>query len=182
MFRAAAAAQTPLGLSAKKYMDKGELVPDEVVCGLVRERIAKPDCKTGFILDGFPRTVPQAQALEKDLAAVGLKPVVVVDFRIDRKELLDRLTARLTCKKCGSVFNRLFSPPKKAGLCDSCGGEVYTRADDREEAIAKRQTEYDRKTAPLIEFYQAKKQLRVLDGSGSPAEVGRRLDGLFPRT
>src|SRR5436190_2136538 len=107
---------------------------------------------------------------------------VVVDFRIDRNALQKRLTARLTCRKCGAVFNSITSPPKKAGACDSCGGEIYTRDDDREGPIAKRQVEYDRKTAPLIEFYEGRRQLRPLDGAGSPKDVATRLESLFPRT
>jgi adenylate kinase len=181
MFRAAVAAKTPLGTEAKRYMDKGELVPDSVVSGLVKERIGKPDCTKGFILDGFPRTIPQALSLEKDLATLGLKPAQVVDLRVDRKALMGRLTGRVTCRKCGSVFNMLTNPPKKPGVCDACGGETYTRDDDREEAIGKRLSEYDLKTAPLIDFYQGRKQLLVLEGSGTPAEVGKRLEALFPR-
>lgn len=182
MFRAAAAAKTPLGISAKKFMDAGGLVPDEVVCGVVRERIAQPDCKKGFILDGFPRTVPQALALEKDLALLELEPAVCVDFRVDRGDLVGRLTSRVSCRKCGAVYNTLFSPPKKAGVCDACGGELDTRDDDKPETVKARLAEYDRKTAPLIEFYEKKKQLRLLDGAGTPAVVGERLDELFPRT
>jgi adenylate kinase len=181
MFRAAVAANTPLGAEAKRYMNKGELVPDAVVCGLVQERIAKPDCAKGFILDGFPRTVPQALSLEKDLAALGLKPAQVVDLRVDRKALMGRLTGRVTCKKCGAVYNTITNPPKKAGSCDACGGETYTRADDQEAAIETRLSEYDQKTAPLLHFYEARKQLLALDGSGTPAEVGKRLEALFPR-
>ena len=156
-------------------------MPDEVVCGLVKERIAKPDCAKGFILDGFPRTVPQALSLEKDLAALGLKAAQVVDVRVDRKALMGRLTGRVTCRKCGSVYNTITNPPKKAGICDACGGETYTRADDQEAAIGTRLLEYDQKTAPLLHFYEDRKQLLALDGSGTPAEVGKRLEALFPR-
>jgi adenylate kinase len=158
------------------------LVPDEVVCGLVRERLAKPDCDKGFILDGFPRTTPQALDLEKGLAAAGKAAPQCVDFRIDRNELMQRLTARLTCRKCGAVYNKITNPPKKAGTCDACGGETYTRDDDKAETVGRRLAEYDQKTAPLLQFYESRKQLRVLDASGSPAEVGKRLDALFPRT
>jgi adenylate kinase len=181
MFRAAVAAKTPLGVEAKRYMDKGELVPDSVVCGLVKERIGKPDCANGFILDGFPRTIPQALSLEKDLAALGLKPAQVVDLAVDRKALMGRLTGRLTCRKCGAIYNVHTTPPKTKGVCDACGGETYTRNDDREEAIEKRLSEYDQKTAPLIDFYKGRKQLLALDGSGIPEEVGKRLEALFPR-
>jgi adenylate kinase len=180
MFRAAVTAGTPLGVEAKRYMDKGELVPDEVVCGLVRERISKPDCKNGFILDGFPRTVPQAIALERDLAALGVKAIRCVDFRIERGELVRRLTARLTCRKCGAVFNTITNPPKKAGVCDVCGGETYVRDDDRPETVERRLLEYDRKTAPLLDFYAGRSNLDVLDAAGTPSEVGMRLARLFP--
>jgi adenylate kinase len=181
MFRAAVAAGTPLGAEAKRYMDKGELVPDSVVCGLVKERLGKPDCAKGFILDGFPRTVPQALSLEKDLAALGLNAARCVDFRVDRNDLLRRLTGRLTCRKCGAIYNAFTNPPEKAGVCDACGGETYTRDDDKEATVATRLSEYDLKTAPLLDFYQGRKQLLVLAGTGSPGEVGKRLDGLFPR-
>jgi adenylate kinase len=182
MFRAAAAAGTPLGVQAKEFMDKGVLVPDSVVCGVVRERLAKPDCGAGFILDGFPRTTPQALDLEQALSASKKAPITCVDFRIDRGELLERLTARLTCRKCGAVYNKTTNPPKKAGTCDVCGGETYTRDDDKAETVAKRQTEYDQKTAPLLQFYEGRKQLRILDASGTPADVARRLEALFPGT
>ena len=181
MFRAAAAQGTKLGVEAKKYMDKGELVPDDVVCGLVRDRITAADCKNGFILDGFPRTVPQALALEKDLKGLGMKPVVCVDFRIERSELMRRMTARVSCRKCGAVYNTITKPEKKPGVCDVCGGETYVRDDDRPETVERRLTEYDRKTAPLIEFYAGRSSLLGLDGAGTPAAVGSRLEAMFSR-
>jgi adenylate kinase len=181
MFRAAVSAGTPLGTEAKRYMDKGELVPDAVVCGLVRERIARPDCRGGFILDGFPRTVPQAVSLDEDLAALGMKPVACVDFRIDRAELARRLTARETCRKCGAAYNTITNPSRKPGVCDVCGGETYVRDDDRPETVERRLTEYDMKTAPLIEFYAGKSALLLLDASGTPKAVAARLEAMFHR-
>jgi adenylate kinase len=181
MFRAAVAEGTPMGVEAKRYMDRGELVPDAVVCGMVRERIQKPDCRNGFILDGFPRTVPQALALEKDLRELGLGPVRCVDFRIDREELVRRLSSRITCRKCGAVYNAITNPPRREGVCDACGGETYVRDDDRPETVARRLREYDEKTAPLLDFYSKRSNLEALDGSGTPADVGKRLDQLIPR-
>jgi adenylate kinase len=181
MFRAAVAAGTKLGAEAKRYMDRGELVPDAVVCGLVRERIGHADCRGGFILDGFPRTVPQATVLDQDLVSLKMEPVLCVDFRVDRGDLMRRLTSRVSCRKCGAVYNTLTNPPRKAGVCDACGGEIYVRDDDRPETVERRLAEYDRKTAPLLDFYAGRSNLRVLEASGTPAEVAKRLDRLFPR-
>lgn len=181
MFRAAVTAGTALGREAKAYMNRGELVPDSVVCGLVRERIGMADCARGFILDGFPRTVPQATSLDRDIAELLLAPVRCVDFAIERAALTRRLASRLTCRKCGAVYNTITSPPKKTGACDACGGEVYTRDDDKPETVENRLSEYDRKTAPLLDFYAKRGNLVTLDGSGSPLEVEKRLDALFPR-
>jgi adenylate kinase len=181
MFRAAAAAGTPLGNEARRYMERGELVPDDVVCGLVRDRISQPDCARGFILDGFPRTVNQALSLERDLQSLRMKPVACVDFRIDRRELMRRLTARQTCRKCGAAYNTITNPSRKAGVCDACGGETYLRDDDRPETVERRLTEYDMKTAPLIEFYAGRSALLLLDASGTPGAVSGRLDGIFSR-
>ncbi len=175
IFRAAVKEGTPLGTQAKTFMDQGKLVPDEVVCGMVRERLSKPDCRKGFVLDGFPRTVPQATSLDQDLAALGLKLNACIDFRIDRAVLVARLTARLTCRNCNASFNTLTSPPKRAGLCDVCGGPTYVREDDKPETVTKRLAEYDQKTAPLVEFYTRQGKLRPIDAGGSVQAVAAEL-------
>ncbi len=175
IFRAAVKEGTPLGTQAKGYMDRGELVPDAVVCGLVRERLARPDCRKGFILDGFPRTVPQAESLEQDLAGLGLKLTACVDFQIPRDELVRRLTARVTCRNCGTSFNTLTNPPKKAGVCDACGGQTYVRDDDKPETVTRRLEEYDRKTAPLVEYYRKKGTLRPIPAAGAVQDVASAL-------
>jgi adenylate kinase len=136
MFRAAMKEGTELGLEAKSYMDKGALVPDEVTIGIVRERLSKDDCKNGFLLDGFPRTVPQAEALESLLSDLEKKIDYVMNINVDKSILMDRLTGRRICKECGSTYHLVFNPPTKEGVCDKCGGELYQRADDNAETIA----------------------------------------------
>lgn len=153
IFRAAVKAGTPLGVEAKRYMDLGQLVPDEVTCGLVRDRVGQPDCRTGFILDGFPRTVTQAESLQRDLAAVGLPLTSCVDFAVADDVLFERLTNRRTCRKCGAISNCVTAPSKVSGVCDACGGETYQRDDDRPEAIRTRLADYALKTTPLLAFY-----------------------------
>ncbi|TLN23044.1 adenylate kinase, partial [bacterium] len=143
MLRAALKEGTALGLEAKKFMEAGKLVPDEVVIGLIEERIKLDDCKKGFMLDGFPRTVGQADALKKVLDSMSLKIDHVVSIDVANEELVARLTGRRTCKACGSGFHVLFDPPKKEGVCDKCGGELYQRADDNEETIRSRLKVYD---------------------------------------
>jgi len=178
IFRAAIKEGTPVGREAKGYLDRGELVPDAVVCGIVRERLARPDCRSGFILDGFPRTVPQAEALETALVELGLPLKAAVNFTIDRAVLVARLSARVTCKACGSVFNTESNPPKVAGRCDACGGETYVRDDDRPETVARRLEEYDRKTAPLESWYRSKGIFHEVDASGAVSDVTAALRGV----
>jgi adenylate kinase len=137
MFRAAMKEGTELGLEAKSYMDKGALVPDEVTIGIVRERLSKDDCKNGFLLDGFPRTVPQAEALESLLSDLEKKIDYVMNINVDKSILMDRLTGRRICKECGSTYHLVFNPPTKEGVCDKCGGELYQRADDNAETVQK---------------------------------------------
>jgi adenylate kinase len=168
IFRAALKEGTPMGLKAKTYMDKGELVPDEVVIGVVEERLAKPDLNKGFMLDGFPRTLPQAEALDKILQAQGkpLDHAILVD--VPEEELVTRLSGRRTCKnaECGMMYHVKFNPPTKEGICDKCGKELYQRDDDSEATVRERLTVYNKQTAPLIDYYQKKGLLRSVEGVG----------------
>lgn len=167
MFRANISKGTPIGVAAKKIMDAGQLVPDEVVIGMIRERIEDPDCALGFILDGFPRTIPQAEALDEMLAAKNLKVERVVEFKIDDSELVGRLSGRRTCSKCGAMYHVKSSPPKVAGTCDSCGGNVVQRDDDHENVIQKRLQVYHAQTSPLVAYYAGHGKLKTLDASKS---------------
>jgi adenylate kinase len=171
ILRKAAAAGTDLGREAKKYMDAGSLVPDEVVIGLVRDRLKEPDCKDGYILDGFPRTVNQAQTLDEILTGMGDGLTHVVSIEVDEKELLTRLTGRRTCRSCGAMFHVKFEAPKKEGVCDKCGGELYQRDDDKEETIKSRLLVYKKQTEPLIAYYQKKGLVRSISGSGGIKEI-----------
>lgn len=175
MLRAAVANQTALGLEAKKYMDAGQLVPDEVVIGLAKDRIAQPDCQKGFMLDGFPRTVPQAEALDKVLSGMGKKIDHVISIEVPDQELMGRLTGRRTCRSCGQGYHVMFDPPKVEGICDKCGGELYQRDDDNEATVSNRLKVYNDQTAPLINYYQQKGLLRPIDGVGSISEIQERI-------
>ncbi len=148
-----------LGLKAKKYVESGELVPDSLVADMVSKRLSETDCLKGFILDGFPRTIPQAKLLKVALNKNGMKVDAVISFEANDELLLQRLTARLICRSCSENFNKLFSPPKKTGVCDKCGGELYQRADDSIETAKSRLDIYKKETAPLIEFYTKEKIL-----------------------
>ncbi len=171
ILRAAVAAGTPLGKEAKSYMDKGELVPDSVVIGLVKERIAQDDCKNGYILDGFPRNTAQAEVLDKVLAEMKAPLDAAVDVDVDKDILMKRLTGRRTCKGCQQMYNIYFSPPKKEGMCDKCSGELFQRDDDKEGTIKKRLDVYDAQTAPLINYYKKQGILKSVKGMGSIDEI-----------
>ena len=164
MFRAAMKEETPLGLEAKSYMDKGELVPDEVTIGIVRDRLAKDDCQKGFLLDGFPRTVAQAEALEALLAEMDRQLDYVINIEVDKSILMERLTGRRICKACGATYHLVFNPPANEGVCDRCGGELYQRADDNEATVQTRLDVNIQQSQPLITFYEGKGYLRNLDG------------------
>ena len=166
---------TFLGLKAKEYMDKGQLVPDEVVVGMVEERVKKGDCTTGFILDGFPRTVAQADALEGTLQRMKKALSRVILVNVDEDELVKRLTGRRVCEKCGAGYHIIFDPPKQEGVCDKCQGKLYQRDDDKESTIRNRLKVYNNQTAPLIEYYQKKQLLSVVDGMGSIEEIFGRI-------
>jgi adenylate kinase len=164
MFRAAMKEGTELGLKAKSFMDQGELVPDEVTIGIVRERLSKEDCQKGFLLDGFPRTVPQAEALENLLVDLNKKIDYVINIDVDKSILMDRLTGRRICKECGSTYHLVFNPPAKEGVCDRCGGELYQRADDNAETVQNRLDVNIKQQEPLLTFYEKKGYLRTIDG------------------
>ena len=171
MFRAAVGEGTPMGIKAKEYMDKGALVPDEVVIGVVEERFEKDDCKKGFILDGFPRTLEQAGALDRLLEKMGsqLDHVVVID--VPDESLVERLTGRRTCRGCGYMHHVKFDAPKVDGVCDKCGGELYQRDDDQEATIRQRLNGYHAQTAPLIDYYSKSDKVRMIDGTMTMQEV-----------
>lgn len=178
-FRSAMKQGTPLGLKAKEYVDQGLLVPDEVTNGIVKERLAEPDCKKGFLLDGFPRTLAQAQALEEIMDGLGRKIDHVINLKVDRSLLLARLTGRRICKSCGSTYHVIFNPPKQEGVCDKCGGELYQRSDDTEEKVGTRLDEYTSKTAPLLSYYKDKGLLREVDGEKDIDEVTAVIGALL---
>ncbi|ORJ63076.1 adenylate kinase [Geothermobacter hydrogeniphilus] len=171
MLRAAVKAGTEMGLKAKACMDSGALVPDEVVIGIVRDRLQEADCGKGFILDGFPRTVPQADALKSTLAELGKELQAVISLEVDIEALVERLTGRRTCRSCGKGFHLRFDPPGTAGVCDACGGELYQRDDDREETIRNRMKVYQEQTAPLVSYYQRDGLLAAIDGMQDIAVV-----------
>jgi len=175
MFREHLSKGTELGKKAKEYMDKGQLVPDEIVLGMVEERLKQPDCEKGFILDGFPRTVPQAEALDEMLAKWGKKIDYAIAIEVPDEELVKRLTGRRTCKNCGMMYHVIFKPPKVEGKCDACGGELYQRADDNEETVRNRLKVYHESTAPLIDYYERKGVLHRVDGMGSIDEIFERI-------
>lgn len=175
MLREAIRADTPLGRAAKTFMDRGALVPDDVVIGLVEERVKARDCDRGFMLDGFPRTVAQADSLAGSLKKAGrhIDHVIVIDVNLD--ELVHRLSGRRTCRNCGAVFHLELDPPRKPDVCDKCGGELYQRDDDRPEAIRARMSTYDLQTKPLIEYYEKLGLVRHLNGIGTMDEVFGRI-------
>lgn len=163
-FRLAIKQGTPVGLKAKSFIDQGLLVPDDVTIGIVEERLQQPDCKQGFLLDGFPRTLSQAEALDDILGRSDASLDHVINLNVDRGLLMARLTGRRICSVCGASYHLIFNPPKQEGICDNDGGELYQRPDDNEESVGKRLDEYDTKTAPLLAFYDNKGLLRQVDG------------------
>ncbi len=175
ILRGALQAGSALGLQAKTYMDAGALVPDDVVIGIVRERFQQDDCLPGFILDGFPRTVAQADALQATLAALDRRLDRVVSLTVDADALVERLTGRRTCRECRRGYHVRFDPPRDEQRCDACGGELYQRDDDREETIRKRLSVYAQQTAPLIDYYRAAGLLVELDGMQPIAEVQEQV-------
>lgn len=175
LLREAVRKQTPLGIEAKKSMDAGQLVPDSVVIGMVREKLGDPLCQKGFILDGFPRTVPQAEELNRLLADRGVSLDRVINFRVTREDVVKRLSGRRSCPKCQSVFHVDFAAPKISGQCDRCATPLVQRSDDKPETIEARLRVYDEQTSPLIAYYEGKNRLSNLDGAGEMAHVYDRL-------
>ncbi len=175
MLREAVQNGTPLGLAAKAKMEAGELVPDEVVCGIVEQRIDQPDCQGGFILDGFPRTLAQVEFVDRMLQAKGRGNPLVLDIQVDRDLLLKRLTGRRTCSLCGEIYNVYLNPPRIEGVCDKDGGKLLHRADDSEETIRQRLLAYEKQTSPLIDYYRRKGVLHEVDGNRRPEHIAREL-------
>lgn len=175
MLREHRAKGTELGKKAQEYMDKGQLVPDEIILDMVKERLSQPDCEKGFILDGFPRTVAQAEALDRILSEMGKKLDFALALVVPDELLIERLTGRRTCKNCGMMYHIKYKPPKVEGICDLCGGELYQRPDDNEETVRNRLKVYHESTAPLIDYYKSKGILREVDGSKSIEEITNQL-------
>ncbi|MBN9262805.1 MAG: adenylate kinase [Alphaproteobacteria bacterium 64-6] len=179
MLRAAVKAGTEIGLKAKALMDKGELVSDDVVVGIIAERIQQPDCKSGFILDGFPRTLQQAAALDKMLEAKGERMDAVIELKVDYNRLVERIVGRYACAKCGEGYHDRFKRPKVRGVCDVCGSTEFTRrADDNAETVTTRMIAYYRETSPLIGYYFCRGNLHAVDGMAPIEEVGAAIEGI----
>jgi len=174
IFRANVSGGTELGKLAKEYMDRGDLVPDEVTVAMVRDRLSEDDAQEGFLLDGFPRNVPQAEVLKKMLAEFGTALDVVLNLVVEDDEVVRRLAGRRTCRSCGKVWHVLFDPPAVDGVCDACGGELFQRDDDREETIRHRLEVYQEQTSPLIAFYADEGILQGVDATGPVEEITQR--------
>ncbi|MCM1365131.1 MAG: adenylate kinase [Faecalibacterium sp.] len=167
IIRAALKEQTEMGIKAKDYIEKGQLVPDDVVIGIIKERLAKDDCKNGFVLDGFPRTVPQAEALDE----MGIEIDKVIDIEVPDEKIVARMSGRRVCSGCGASYHMLYKKPEKDGVCNSCGGELVQRNDDKPETVLERLEVYHNQTEPLKDFYQAKGKLRIVEGQEEIADT-----------
>ena len=176
ILRANVKADTELGRNAKGYMEAGKLVPDDVIVAMVESRLQEPDCKEGFLLDGFPRTKPQAEALDSMLKKLGMSLDAVVQLEVDDDVVVQRLTTRRVCKSCGEIYNIIFKPAKVEGVCDKCGGEVIQRDDDKESVIRNRLTVFHEQTAPLIDHYRGKDILFSVDAAGGKDVVLKLLE------
>jgi adenylate kinase len=181
ILRAAVREKSPMGLKAKECMEAGALVPDEVVVGIVEERLSRQDCNNGFILDGFPRTIAQADSLKNTLTQLGKKIEHVISIAVDNNDLLKRITGRRTCGKCGKGYHVLYDPPKNSDVCDLCGGELYQRDDDKEDTMRNRLSVYDKQTEPLIKYYADMSVLRTIDGSGTIDEIQDKIISIIKR-
>jgi adenylate kinase len=175
IFRAAVKDGTELGQKAQKYMEAGELVPDSIVVGIVRERLKEPDCQNGFVLDGFPRTLPQAEALTSVLDSLGRELDAVLYLKLDDDSVIDRITGRRVCRQCGATYHVKFDPPAAEGKCDACGGQLEQRDDDKEETVRERLRVYHEQTAPLISYYENQGLLCPVAAEGSIEEVTANL-------
>ncbi|MFO7481384.1 adenylate kinase [Oceanibaculum nanhaiense] len=180
MLRAAVAAGSEVGQKAKAIMDAGQLVSDDIMIAMIADRIVQPDCKNGFILDGFPRTTAQAEALDGMLAEKGLKLDHVIEMKVDEEELVERVKGRYSCAKCGAGYHDRFQQPKVDGVCDSCGGtEFKRRADDNEETVRARLVAYREQTAPILPYYRGKGVLTSVDGMAEIDEVTRQIEAVI---
>ncbi len=183
IFRYNVTNHTELGAQAKEFMDRGDLVPDEVTVAMVRDRLGEDDAKEGFLLDGFPRNVPQAETLKKMLAETDIKLTVVLELEVDEDEVVRRLSGRRTCRRCERVWHVLYDPPSREGICDDCGGDLFQRDDDMEEVIRHRIEVYKSQTEPLVAFYAEEGILAVIDAAGPVEEItSRALGALEPYT
>lgn len=181
MFREAVKNGTAMGQEAQKYMDAGQLVPDAVTIGIVEERLAMEDCQAGFLLDGFPRTTVQAEALDQVLAKYGKKVELALNISVPEEVLMDRMTGRVSCTTCKTVYNTKFNPPASAGACDKCGGELIQRSDDKEETVSNRLKVYAEQTQPLLDYYNKQGCLITLDGNRDPKEVFRDVKAILEK-
>ncbi|WP_234730151.1 adenylate kinase [Acidocella facilis] len=180
MLRAEVKAGSPIGLEAKSVMDAGKLVSDDILVRMIGERISKPDCAKGFILDGFPRTVPQAEALDKMLGERGIELDAVVELKVDEAILVDRISGRFTCAKCGEGYHDSFKQPKAAGVCDVCGGTEFTRRpDDKAETVKARLEAYNAQTAPILPYYKEKGRLHSVDGMAEMTDVEAEIEAVL---
>lgn len=180
MLRAAVAAGTETGRKAREIMDRGELVPDAVVADIIAERLDQPDVKKGFILDGFPRNTAQAEALDTMLAGKGLKLDAVIEMKVDDEALVERITGRYTCARCGKGYHDRFEQPKVSGVCDVCGGTQFTRrADDNEKTVRDRLAVYYQQTAPLVQYYGGTGKLKMIDGMADITQVTRQIESVL---
>ena len=175
ILRAAVRDRTELGVKAKTYMDKGALVPDALVVEIVAERVKMDDCKAGFILDGFPRNIPQAEAVEMMLSALGKKTDKVINIQVSHREIIKRLIGRWVCRNCGEGYHIIFNPPMENKKCDKCKGEIYQRDDDKEDTILARLKIYEEQTAPLIDFYKKRGSLISIEGAGGFGEITEKI-------
>lgn len=182
MLRAAVKAGTETGKRAKAIMDRGDLVPDEVVVSIISDRIGAPDLTKGFILDGFPRNTAQAEALDAMLERKGLKLDAVIEMKVDDESLVQRIVGRYTCVKCGKGYHDIFDKPKAAGVCDACGSTEFTRrVDDNEKTVRDRLGIYNKETAPLVTYYGVKGKLKTIDGMAAISDVTRQIEGVLSR-
>lgn len=179
IFRAAIQAGTELGKRVKECLDAGKLVPDQLTIEIIRQRLKNKDCDKGFLLDGFPRTLPQAEALDQLLNGLGVKLDAVLNIAVDTEDLIRRLTGRRVCRQCGATYHVVFQPPAREGVCDRCGGELYQRTDDNEETVVGRLNVYREQTAPLLKYYQKRGLLREVNGNASIDDVWDEIQGIL---